>query len=119
MKPFFSVIFALLCATAQANYIESEGNATIQSGQLIQAKKQAISDALRKAALSQKANLISNSMLDSNGQLHETVILKSNLSIQKIDILEETSAGKNHYVKAGIHFLKDTDPNSCSSNRLR
>ena len=119
MKKIFSVFVALLCTTAQANYIESEGNATIQSGQLIQAKKQAISDALRKAALSQKANLISNSMLDSHGQLHETVILKSNLSIQKIDILEETSAGKNHYVKAGIHFLKDTDPNSCSSNRLR
>ncbi|MBT4032133.1 MAG: hypothetical protein HOF12_04330, partial [Methylococcales bacterium] len=68
MKKIFSVFVALLCTTAQANYIESEGNATIQSGQLIQAKKQAISDALRKAALSQKANLISNSMLDSHGQ---------------------------------------------------
>lgn len=119
MKKVISVFFAMVCTTVQANYIESEGNATIQSGELVQAKKLAISDALRKAALSQKANLVSNSMLDSAGQLHETVILKSNLSIQKIDILEETSAGKNHYVKAGIHFLKDTDPNSCSSNRLR
>jgi len=42
MKKIFSVFVALLCTTAQANYIESEGNATIQSGQLIQAKKQAI-----------------------------------------------------------------------------
>jgi len=119
MKKVIGVFLAFVCTTAQANYIESEGNATIQSGELIQAKKLAISDALRKAALSQKANLVSNSMLDSAGQLHETVILKSNLSIQKIDILEETSAGKNHYVKAGIHFLKDADPSSCSSNRLR
>ncbi len=119
MKKVIVVFLAFVCTTAQANYIESEGNATIQSGELIQAKKLAISDALRKAALSQKANLVSNSMLDSAGQLHETVILKSNLSIQKIDILEETSAGKNHYVKAGIHFLKDADPSSCSSNRLR
>jgi len=119
MKKVIGVFLAFVCTTAQANYIESEGNATIQPGELIQAKKLAISDALRKAALSQKANLVSNSMLDSAGQLHETVILKSNLSIQKIDILEETSAGKNHYVKAGIHFLKDADPSSCSSNRLR
>ena len=86
MKKVIGVFLAFVCTTAQANYIESEGNATIQSGELIQAKKLAISDALRKAALSQKANLVSNSMLDSAGQLHETVILKSNLSIQNEQI---------------------------------
>lgn len=91
---FAALALALGCQVASAAWYTARGSAPIIDGNVAQARRDAIDDALRNAALQAGADISIEQVLENGTLLNERMQVKARTPIRSMRVVEEQESGK-------------------------
>jgi len=112
-------LFSLLCIsnTSLAAWYEATGQATIEQGNLEQARQAAIEDALKRASLFAGASFSSTQSVANGIVQSEAFVLDSHAEIKQVQLLSETRSGNTLSISLRADILPQHS--ACQLNNLR
>lgn len=91
-------------AAQQQNIVTVEGQAAVQNGAVLLAKKQALQDAIRVASQQSSVAVHSQSSMDNNNRLLDSISMRSAAAVSNTKVLREWEAGGIYHVKAMVEL---------------
>ncbi|MDI1293678.1 MAG: flagellar assembly protein T N-terminal domain-containing protein [Methylobacter sp.] len=105
----------LSCANVQpqarAHTVTVEGQAAINKGMPLLAKKQALQDAIRQASMQSSATIHSRTLVDQNNVSLDTVSMRTAAAVSNTKVIKEWTADNIYHVVAMVELSAD---NSCT-----
>ena len=95
---------APLASALQQNIVTVEGQAAVQNGAVLLAKKQALQDAIRVAAQQSAVAVNSYSSLDNNNRLLDSMSMRSAAAVSNTKVLREWQSGDVYHVSAMVEL---------------
>lgn len=90
--------------TSARRLVTTEGQAAINNGAKLLARKQALQDAIRQAALQSSVNIHSQTMLNQDNVLFDAVTLRAAAAVSNTHILNEWIVDDVYHVKATVEL---------------
>ncbi len=112
------VLLGQSCATIQprANAVTVEGQAAINKGMPLLAKKQALQDAIRQASMQSSVNIHSQTLVGQNNVSIDTVSMRSAAAVSNTKVIKEWTTDNIYHVVAMVELAAD---NSCTSHHRK
>lgn len=112
LATFFAAAGMISCATLSSektvavpqNIVTVEGQAAVQNGAVLLAKKQALQDAIRVASQQSAVAVHSQSSIGNDNHLLDSVTMRSAAAVSNTKVLREWESGGIYHVKAMIEL---------------
>ncbi|MDO9268438.1 MAG: flagellar assembly protein T N-terminal domain-containing protein [Methylobacter sp.] len=112
------ILLSQSCATVQprANTVTAEGQAAINNGMPLLAKKQALQDAIRQASMESSVNIHSQTLVNQNNVALDTVSMRTAADVSNTKIIKEWTTDNIYHVVATVELSAD---NSCTAHHRK
>lgn len=112
------ILLSQSCATVQprANTVTAEGQAAINNGMPLLAKKQALQDAIRQASMQSSVNIHSQTLVNQNNVALDTVSMRTAADVSNTKIIKEWTTDNIYHVVATVELSAD---NSCTAHHRK
>ncbi|MDP1663717.1 MAG: flagellar assembly protein T N-terminal domain-containing protein [Methylobacter sp.] len=112
------ILLSQSCATVQprANTVTAEGQAAINNGMPLLAKKQALQDAIRQASMQSSVNIHSQTLVNQNNVSLDTVSMRTAADVSNTKIIKEWTTDNIYHVVAMVELSAD---NSCTAHHRK
>jgi len=114
------ILLGLSCANVQpqarANAVTVEGQAAINKGMPLLAKKQALQDAIRQASMQSSVNIHSQTLVSQNNVSLDTVSMRTAADVSNTKIIKEWTTDNIYHVVAMVELSAD---NSCTAHHRK
>lgn len=91
-------------STTASNIVTVEGQAAVQNGAVLLAKKQALQDAIRVASQQSSVAVHSHSSVDTDSRLLDSISMRSAAAVSNTKVLREWESGGIYHVKAMVEL---------------
>ena len=95
-------------AQIQTNVVTVEGQAAVNKGMPLLAKKQALQDAIRQASMQSSVNIHSQTLVNQNNVSLDTVSMRSAASVSNTKVVKEWTTDNIYHVVAMVELAADT-----------
>lgn len=112
------ILLGLSCANVQprSNAVTVEGQAAINKGMPLLAKKQALQDAIRQASMQSSVNIHSQTLVSQNNVSLDTVSMRTAADVSNTKIIKEWTTDNVYHVVAMVELSAD---NSCTAHHRK
>ena len=110
------ILLSQSCANVQprrANAVTVEGQAAINKGMPLLAKKQALQDAIRQASMQSSVNIHSQTLVSQNNVSLDTVSMRTAAAVNNTKVIKEWTTDNIYHVVAMVELSAD---NSCTAH---